>query len=1049
MDAAVTDCYDAHGIAFFRLSCTLNAQDKKDFIPPKKWQLLSPTDPTMRRAGNAVGIRCGPPARPEGRHIIVMDADGADAIDIVMRMLERTCAAGFHARVPQVQTQRGPGGRHFYFFAEPGSLASTLGSRAGLDIAGVKTGVDIRAGYRGKETNESVGFVFAPPTTLKPGAKPRAYTLLPGPAIHEAPFMPEALARAIAAGGCPCAGAEAAAARQEGLRPQVPTEATDDAPLRSGPSPEGGEGGLVPAIAAAGLSPLGPLTQAQEAAFKREALRAVVARAGTDRVGYPDSVELIANAEPVFGCPAVCIKFRFAPRTSRVCPVTHVEHGRNNINVTLGVDMKRTGLPAFFVYCYSEKCVSAKTKQKEPKMLGLVDTASYAELGIVCSGVSRRSAPTRSLGQTIVLLGEMQKSIDRLIENPGASGAWGTVTALGEIACALFTAASAFPSALSCAKDMLDQLVAASTLTDAEKGLAARGFQHAKRGSQTLDPLMKLRGYAEGLLGTREQELMAVREAITAHTDPALEANVPLAAENLLKALDTLVYVGADGTQDGYTDVEYGGEFVFYVWNRVARLSFDSWQTSTEKKHEFYLFNGATYKPGQKDEFVRQAFVHLKHIAEALREVPSLRIRAEKLVKRIAGAGDYFIKLTHYVLAEMQGEVKLAACGHISPSQFHDQLDAGPYIGFTNGVKDTERDIFMPIGQVGRNVLVSMTTKYPYVYPDDPRVVLATTEITSYYATLFSADAGDAEDPLLLQAQLTMGSFVYPANVAKKIHVFLGHEGNNGKSAFAKFLGLTFGDYYGAGNIGALTPGPRETLDVELVRNCKKLVVAFPEAQSSDRDGHSMNLKLDSGKLKVMTGNDTVIARIIYHMPKDVDIMNTPFMGSNNMPELDHGDPVACERVRVTRFGSTFSSGPGDRARRVYKCVPDLKSKLTEWAPFHMLMLLGWLRLFNAAGRKLDAGDEHAAGSFANLAVLAQTPEGKLRCWVEANYTRVADKANGTKLEDLYTAYTAMAPPVHTKVLGKILFAKMLELIYPGIGGHRGKDGSKGIFLLR
>ena len=169
-------------------------------------------------------------------------------------------------------------------------------------------------------------------------------------------------------------------------------------------------------------------------------------------------------------------------------------------------------------------------------------------------------------------------------------------------------------------------------------------------------------------------------------------------------------------------------------------------------------------------------------------------------------------------------------------------------------------------------------------------------------------------------------------------------------------MNLTFGDYYGAGNIGALTPGPRETLDVELVRNCKKLVVAFPEAQSSDRDGHSMSLKLDSGKLKVMTGNDTVIARIIYHMPQDVDIMNTPFMGSNNKPELDHGDPVACERVRVTRFGSTFSSGPEDRARRVYKCVPDLKSKLTEWAPFHMLMLLDWLRLFKAAGKKLDAG---------------------------------------------------------------------------------------------
>ena len=51
-------------------------------------------------------------------------------------------------------------------------------------------------------------------------------------------------------------------------------------------------------------------------------------------------------------------------------------------------------------------------------MLALVERASYAELGIDCTGVSRRSTPAQSLGQTVVLLGEMQKSIDRLIENP-------------------------------------------------------------------------------------------------------------------------------------------------------------------------------------------------------------------------------------------------------------------------------------------------------------------------------------------------------------------------------------------------------------------------------------------------------------------------------------------------------------------------------------------------------------------------------------------------------------------------------------------------------
>jgi hypothetical protein len=37
----------------------------------------------------------------------------------------------------------------------------------------------------------------------------------------------------------------------------------------------------------------------------------------------------------------------------------------------------------------------------------------------------------------------------------------------------------------------------------------------------------------------------------------------------------------------------------------------------------------------------------------------------------------------------------------MSPDEFHDALDTGPYIGFTNGVQDTERDLFMPTGTWG------------------------------------------------------------------------------------------------------------------------------------------------------------------------------------------------------------------------------------------------------------------------------------------------------------------------------------------------------------
>jgi hypothetical protein len=79
------------------------------------------------------------------------------------------------------------------------------------------------------------------------------------------------------------------------------------------------------------------------------------------------------------------------------------------------------------------------------------------------------------------------------------------------------------------------------------------------------------------------------------------------------------------------------------------------------------------------------------------------------------------------------------------------------------------------------------------------------------------------------------------------------------------------------------------------------------------------------------------------------------------------------------------------------------------------------------------------------------SPEERLRAWVDANYTRIPlrEKDSGTKLEALHGAYIASAPPVHQKVLGRNLFAKMLEHIYPGIGAHRGHDGSRGIYLLR
>jgi hypothetical protein len=125
---------------------------------------------------------------------------------------------------------------------------------------------------------------------------------------------------------------------------------------------------------------------------------------------------------------------------------------------------------------------------------------------------------------------------------------------------------------------------------------------------------------------------------------------------------------------------------------------------------------------------------------------------------------------------------------------------------------------------------------------------------------------------------------------------------------------------------------------------------------------------------------------------------------------------------------------------------------MREWAPYHFLLMLDSLRDFRRRNCVLPVGAQQIEGSLMHQEVVAQTPEGKLRAWIEEHYTHVPlrEKDTGTKLEALYTAYASSAPPVHQKHIGKTTFGKMLSAVYPGIGPHRnGACTVSGLYLLR
>jgi hypothetical protein len=645
-----------------------------------------------------------------------------------------------------------------------------------------------------------------------------------------------------------------------------------------------------------------------------------------------------------------------------------------------------------------------------------------------------------------VAVGEAQKALDRLLENPG--GGWATVESLGVVACALCTAAGGHDPLVVVAMLMLGSVLDSTSLTECEREMVRRGFQVAK---VPMDALGTLRGFAAGLNGKREQELMVVREAIVACTDQALEADVPNAAEAMMCVLEFCERRDSYGKVHSLGNITDMGLFVYYIWRRVARYGFDKTQSSEAHQWTFYLFNGATYERGQWKAMKDNAKEHALCVMKMLCEAPMLRARAESAFAR-CHSSDFIARAIADAVECMQNARRLAGCGLVSPDEFERELDMGNYIGFTNGVYDVSNDRFMPKGRVPLNVLVCMSTNYAYVPPDDARFPEMREQIEELYRTLHAQDYEDPNDERLAAMWLLVGSFLFRGNVCKKAFVFLGSEGDNGKSKFTEFISLTLGDYAVTGSKSSLTGPEQATLDPDLVANHKSLVCIFPEMQSNE-SGVSVGIKLNCAKLKGMTGDDELSARGLYHDKKNFKFDGKPVIHSNLMPIVDTTDSAARNRLWVAQFGSTFPADVTEKdvARRRYPRIENLRGLMKVWAPFHFLLMLEGLRDFRRRNCVLPPGAQQIEGSLMHQAIVAQTPEGKLRTWVEESYTHVPlrEKDSGTKLEALYAAYTTAVPPVHSKMLGRNTFAKTLNAVYPNIGPHRNTTNTGCMYLLR
>ena len=398
---------------------------------------------------------------------------------------------------------------------------------------------------------------------------------------------------------------------------------------------------------------------------------------------------------------------------------------------------------------------------------------------------------------------------------------------------------------------------------------------------------------AERPSGDRDQELMVVREAIDACTDPALEANAPKAAESLLRVLEYCDLRDSHGQPLG--NIADLCLFIYHVWWRVARFGFDKTQSSESHQYTLYLFNGATYERGQWRALKRQANEHLRAVIATIESGSAqLRARAASLEVK-CNTSDFIAKAIADAVECMQDGKLLSEGGLISPAEFERELDMGNYIGFTNGVYDMHNDRFLPKGSVPLNVLVSMSTNYDYVGPDDPKFLEMRAQIEEFYRKLFAADYHSTRDARLAAMWLLVGSLLCRENVCKKAYVFFG-EGDSGKTTFTRLIQLTLGDYAGTSN----------------------------DARA---------------RVHVCTGDPCAAGTVSTR-------------GSSKPLVHARVRPPAERWIWPAEFGSTFVAGldAPDPQRRRYPRDTDLGNKMREWAPYHFLMMLEAHRAFRALG---------------------------------------------------------------------------------------------------
>jgi len=262
-------------------------------------------------------------------------------------------------------------------------------------------------------------------------------------------------------------------------------------------------------------------------------------------------------------------------------------------------------------------------------------------------------------------------------------------------------------------------------------------------------------------------------------------------------------------------------------------------------------------------------------------------------------------------------------------SNFLNKLDTNPYLlCFTNGVVDFKEKVF----RRGRpDDYISKCTNIDYIPVDKVKDKAVVVEIEGFFRELFP----DAQ--LYNYMRDYLSSVLIGTTSNQTFNMFIGG-GSNGKSKLIDLMKLVLGDYKGEVPLSLVT-GERTRIGGLSPEIVQLKGVRFAVMQEPEK-----GVKLNEGKMKELTGGDSIQARAPYMLQAVTFIPQFKLaVCSNTMMEIMSNDHGTWRRICVVPFESLFTENPiDDDPGKPYqfKIDKNIQEKFENWKePFAAMLV--------------------------------------------------------------------------------------------------------------